>query len=494
VAPTTHRASALYLLTDLAKMKQLLQHFRLRRDERWPALIVALLSLVLNTLFVLRLNPLFLQPGLGPYKQAMEREFHLAGYDPYTYWTVSEWDYYYNSVRHPLLAWMMWPVSMLNKGLEALLGVNCTQFLMALVLTLCTVYSFLFLLRIMREVVGLCRPDALLLAAFFFSMAYIMLSPIVPDHFTLSMTLLLFTLLVAGCAMTTGRSPSPWQWALLYFVTAGVTLTNGVKVVLAMLADVANRWRQLTAASMVKAVVAVLLPTAILIATAWWQQTTIAQPRQQSHKAMLQRKAEQERQRIAALPEEQQKMELARQARRQRVLDLQAAKTGKPVTDEGLLRWTDVSTSRWQSLYENMFGESILFHQEHFLEDTLVGRPVFVAYQHRWAYAIEAAVVLLFLMGVWWGRHSRFLWLGLGVFGIDLTVHLLLGFGLNEIHIMAPHWLFVVPIAAAYVFAHARGRMLTVLRCTVVALTGLLCVCNGYQLVNFLLTPVLLYP
>ena len=490
MAPTTHRASALYLLTDLAKMKQLLQHFRLRRDERWPALIVALLSLVLNTLFVLRLNPLFLQPGLGPYKQAMEREFHLAGYDPYTYWTVSEWDYYYNSVRHPLLAWMMWPVSMLNKGLEALLGVNCTQFLMALVLTLCTVYSFLFLLRIMREVVGLCRPDALLLAAFFFSMAYIMLSPIVPDHFTLSMTLLLFTLLVAGCAMTTGRSPSPWQWALLYFVTAGVTLTNGVKVVLAMLADVANRWRQLTAASMVKAVVAVLLPTAILIATAWWQQTTIAQPRQQSHKAMLQQKALQEEQRIAALPEAEREKALRRQARRQRVLQQQAAKSGTPVASEGVLRWTDISTSRWQSLYENMFGESILFHQQHFLEDTLVGRPVFVAYRHAWAYAVEAVVVLLFAAGIWAGRRRRFLWLCMAVFGIDAVVHLLLGFGLNEIHIMAPHWLFVVPIAVAYAFRQSRGRRLLALRSVVAALTAILLVCNGTLLVSLLLIPI----
>ena len=139
----------------------LLRLFRLRRDEYWPAVVVALLSAALNVLFVLRLNAFFRQPGLGPYKNAIQHGFQLAGYDPYTYWGLSEWDYYYDVVRHPLLNWMAWPLAMLNGELSWLSGVNCVQFIVAVLLTCCSVYSFLFLFRILREAVGVGRGDAL---------------------------------------------------------------------------------------------------------------------------------------------------------------------------------------------------------------------------------------------------------------------------------------------------------------------------------------------
>ena len=105
------------------------------------------------------------------------------------------------------------------------------------------------------------------------------------------------------------------------------------------------------------------------------------------------------------------------------------------------MKWTDISTSRWQSVYENLFGESLQFHRQHFLEDTLVGRPVFVKYDTIFNYVIEAMILLLALAGIWIGRQRRFLWLCLSCFGVDMFIHLILGFGLNEIFIMAPHFM-----------------------------------------------------
>ena len=43
-------------------------------------------------------------------------------------------------------------------------------------------YGTVFFFRIMREIVGLTRSDAWLLMAFFYSMAYIMLTVMVPDQ------------------------------------------------------------------------------------------------------------------------------------------------------------------------------------------------------------------------------------------------------------------------------------------------------------------------
>ena len=36
--------------------------------------------------------------------------------------------------------------------------------------------------------------------------------------------------------------------------------------------------------------------------------------------------------------------------------------------------------------------------------------------------------------------------------GFDAAIHLGLGFGLNEVFIMTGHWIFIIPIAAAYLF------------------------------------------
>ena len=89
----------------------------------------------------------------------------------------------------------------------------------------------------------------------------------------------------------------------------------------------------------------------------------------------------------------------AKKARREAVLKAQAAKMGKSLEDHGFLKWTDISTSRWQTLYENLFGESLQFHQDYLLEDTLVHRPVFVAYRWTLSYVVEGLILLLFVVG-----------------------------------------------------------------------------------------------
>ena len=176
-----------------------------------------------------------------------------------------------------------------------------------------------------------------------------------------------------------------------------------------------------------------------------------------------------------------------KQARREKILKRQAAKTGKPMEDHGFLKWTDISTSRWQTVYDNLFGESLQFHQDYFLEDTLVGRPVFVPYRWTLSYVVEGIILLLFAIGVWCGRKSRFLWLCLCCFCFDLFLHLILGFGINEVFIMAPHFMFVLPIATAYLFKEIQTRWL---RIPVLLLTLYLFAYNGYLLVDYLLTPI----
>ena len=456
--------------------------FKVKPEERIQSLLALVVIVVLNALFIYRMHDLFMQEGFGPYWKVFERELHLSGYDPLTYLTVTDWDVIYQVYRHPLLAFMMWPLYMLNECLTWLLGVNCVQYLVALPLIVCSYYSYIFLYRIHREVIALNRWDATLLTAFYFSFAYILLSVIVPDHFTISMFLLLITLYISGVCIQKGREFRWWQSAIFFYITAGVTLSNGIKVFLSgFFVNLKDFFRPKYL------LLAVLLPAALLWGTAQWEYREYVLPKEKARAEAKARQEEALKEKVAAMSPQERKAFEAKQARRELRLKLQREKSGQPMEDHGFLKWTDISTSRWQSLYENLFGESLQFHQDYLLEDVLVHRPVFVPYKWMVNYVVEGLILLLFAAGIWYGRTNRFLWLCLLGMAFDMFIHIILGFGINEIYIMTPHWAFVLPIAIAYLFLRVRGWWL---RGVVLLMTIWLLAYNGYLLVDFLLMPI----
>jgi hypothetical protein len=388
----------------------------------------------------------------------------------------------YQVFRHPLLAFMIWPLYLLNDWLSSLLGINCVQYIVALPIIVCSLYSYIFLYRIHREVIELGRWDATLLTAYYFSFAYILLSLIVPDHFTISMFLLLITLYISGVCIKKGREFKWWQSALLFYITAGVTLSNGCKVFLSgFFVNLRDFFRPKYL------LLAVILPAALLWGTATWENYQFVVPKEKIRAEQKAQKAKKQAERVAQMaPDEKRRFEAKKKQREVR-LRRQAEKSGTPMEDHGFLKWTDITTSRWQSAYENLFGESLQFHQEFFLEDTLVHRPVFVAYRWIHSYIIEGVMLLLFAIGIWCGRKNRFLWLCLSCFAFDMLIHLFLGFGINEVFIMAPHFMFVLPIATAYLLKNFQTKWL---RIGILLLTLYLFIYNGYLLTTFLLSPI----
>ena len=459
-----------------------LKIFKIKPEERIQSAIALIIIIALNALFIYRMHELFMQPGFGPYFKTFERELHLSGYDPLTYMGVTDWDAVYQVYRHPLLSFMIWPLWLINQALTWMLGVNCVQYLVAAVLIFCSYYSYIFMYRIHREVIELQRWDATLLTAYFFSFSYILMSVIVPDHFTISMFLLLITLYISGVCIKKRREFKWWQSALFFYITAGVTLSNGIKVFLSgFFVNLRNFFRPKYL------LLAVILPAALLWGTATWEYRTYVLPKEKARAELKARLAKKEKARVAQMTTEEKAQYDEKKAKREQRLKRQAAKTGKPMEDYGFLKWTDISTSRWESTYENLFGESLQFHQDYLLEDTLVRRPVFVKYRWTLSYVVEGLILLLAVAGIWFGRKSRFLWLCLSCMAFDMFIHVGLGFGLNEVFIMAPHYMFVLPIATAFLF---RGIQALWLRISVVVLMLYLFIYNGYLLTDFLLSPI----
>ena len=79
------------------------------------------------------------------------------------------------------------------------------------------------------------------------------------------------------------------------------------------------------------------------------------------------------------------------------------------------------------------------------------------------------------------------MWMSLSFFGFDLLLHLLIGFGINEVYIMTPHWAFVPTITTGFLFKTLRGRKRILLRGITACLAGSLLVYNVTLIVQYLL-------
>lgn len=402
--------------------------FRLRRDERWMMLAVALLLVALNALTIIHYYGVF-TPITDHYWNLFVGNFHISGFDPISYYVVSNWDARYNVYRHPLLAFMMWVPYLLNQALMWMTGVNCALFIMTAIQVVAAWYAFLFLYRLLVEVMGLARTDARLLSFFLYSFAFVMVTAMVPDHFVLSLCVLLFVLYYSGLLITRRLQMSLPAAIVLFVVTAGISLNNGLKVFLSGL--VVNGRRFFRPKFLLLAVV---VPALVIWVGARYEYRYLVAPGENArHAAIAQKRAEQkqEAQLKAQQPSSAQPSPAAAKPKPKR-----QPKKGKPFMQGEFMRWSDKTSPRVASVVENLFGESIQLHPDYLLQDQSRFRPMIIEY--RWAvnYVVEAIIAALFLAGIWMGRRNRLLWLCLSWFGLDMLLHVGIGFALNEIYIM----------------------------------------------------------
>lgn len=473
--------------------------FKIRHEERLLALVSTIVFAILNTLTVVKYYGSFSQVT-EHYNKLFVTKFHVSGFDPLTYTVLSNWDTSYNVYRHPLLAFFMYPFNQVNQALMMLTGMNFATIITALILIACAVYSCIFLYRIVREAIGVTQKQAYLLCAFYFSFAFIMLSTMVPDHFVMSMAMLLLTLYVTTCCKMTG-----WHTFILFFFTAGISLNNGLKVFLAALFS--RKWKFFKPSFLL---LSVIIPSALMWGFARWEYKTFVWPKEHArHVKRMEadrRATEKLRQQMAdslhfteakamthddslklnaVVKKEKQARAVAKYKEDHK--KIWNRNTGKPIAKGEFARWTDITTPRWDTIVENLFGEAIVLHDDHLLGDVLRDRPVIVRYKLYQNYLFEAVIVAMFLMGIWYGRRKKLLWTAMSFFMMDMLLHVVLGFGINEVYIMSAHYLYVIPIAIAYTLRYAgkrvRNTTMTLLLLTLVNIAAL----NLYHIFTYML-------
>lgn len=439
--------------------------FKIQKEERWLAILMLVFLCGINAVVVAHYYDVFTIVG-GNYQMRFIRQFVVSGFDPITYDVISDWSARYNVYRHPLLAFYMFIPYLINQGLMAVTGLNCALFLAVIMQVLCAFYAAIFLSRIFREAIGLSSGIAFMLTFFYFSFAYIMVSAIVPDHFIISMMLLLLALYVSGRRMRSGRPLKAWQTALYFVLTAGTTLNNGLKIFLSGLFVNGKKFFRIK-----YLLFGVIIPAALLWGFARFEYKKFVWPGEMARKeAKAKKKAAEERKKKeiqlaeaakvankdAVSPKDSVKKDSTKPKRR--VVKKVTAKQGAPFMSGEFMRWSDATTSRTESLVENLMGEGIQLHQDYLLCDGLRYRPLFVHYNWWISYVVEAIIGVLFMVGIWFGRRSKFFWMVMSYFALDMALHMGLGFGLNEVYIMTAHWAYVIPIAVAFLMKNIRPQ------------------------------------
>ncbi|MBQ9652353.1 MAG: GtrA family protein, partial [Prevotella sp.] len=181
-----------------------LRLFKVKKEELWASLIALVAFIVLHILLISKYFDLFSDPK-AHFWDVFIKNFRMSGFDPITYAVTTEWGTFYNVYRHPLLAFFVWPFYAINQGLTALFGINLVQLVIALPLLFFSYYTFIFIYRIFREVIGISRTDSTVLSALFFSFAYTIVTFIVPDHFAITCFMLVTTLYLSGKCIQKGR-------------------------------------------------------------------------------------------------------------------------------------------------------------------------------------------------------------------------------------------------------------------------------------------------
>lgn len=409
----------------------------LRKEERPIAGVALVVFAALNALLIANHWQSFTRGAHVGFWSVFYNHLDMSGYDIFSLIFISCMRLHWNALRHPLFVVLLLPLFWLNRLIMPPTEFNAAVLLMAALLVAADVWGAVLMHRLLRDVVEVRRVDAALLTVLFYGFAHVMIATMVPDHFALSLPLLLLTLLIAGRKLKEGKPMKLWQSALLFFLTAGVTITNGVKVALA--AWFVNGRKVFSWRSIASFVVPTLLLGAIYV----WQQDAIVAPQERKIKRIEAAVAKKDPARIAKLNEHN---------------DFVKQQNGEALTKNvPLLEWSDITTDRWQSAVDNLFGESLQLHRDYLLEDVQQTRPVFVQYRSALNYVVEALLVVLLAVGAWTARREKFFLMVLAWFGFDMLMHMGFGFGLNEVYIMTAHWAFIIPIAAGYILRRSNS-------------------------------------
>lgn len=170
----------------------------LRKEERPIAGVALVVFAALNALLIANHWQSFTRGAHVGFWSVFYNHLNMSGYDIFSLIFISCMRLHWNTLRHPLFVVVLLPLFWLNRLIMPPTEFNAAVLLMGALLVAADVWGAVLMHRLLRDVVEVRSMDAALLTALFYGFAHVMIATMVPDHFALSLPLLLLTLLIAG--------------------------------------------------------------------------------------------------------------------------------------------------------------------------------------------------------------------------------------------------------------------------------------------------------
>lgn len=380
---------------------------RTKNEER----IIPFILLITSFLLYCFLGFLFLQ-------KYPNYEFHLSGYDVFLPEIIKDPIAHSTAtIRHPLLSLFILPFHLIYIVFK-------TNYIILLIIAGMTASSNFFLYLILKKIVGVNKWESLILSLLFISFAYILLMGIVPESYPFSLFFLTFSLYFIGTRIN--QVIKLKAYTLLFFVTAGITITNGLKILAGILFNAIPRRKKIIWISSIIISFFIII-TPIYIGTKYLsskEKTNVSYIRQEIQ--IQQQKKQQNSIGIVKLP--------------------------------AFMNFIDFKTPYIPALIHNFIGEPIIFHNANLEQDVSSGRKAIESYPNLFYIIVPCSLFIIFVISLIINRKIKFVKYIICFWGVDIFIHVICRYALNEAYIFAPHWIMLIPIMLGYLLLKTRSK------------------------------------
>ena len=463
----------------MAIKNNILQLFTPRKGEIAFSAFLLALTLVLNLLYIRKFYGVF-----WPL---------ISGYDQFLLSTLTNWLHspYLNSnpiYSHPGFGILVAPLSAVNYILSSISGNNCANFILAIILMAMFITETILLKRILNEHIGLKLSVSLILSTLFSGMAYVLLMSFTPDHFAFSQ----FFLILDVYLWTKKQQENRKMLDIVAICIGSITITNGIKTILSKLLFERKRFIKclflytVVISSLI--LVSKLLTRNVIFSSNLGEMAYMEQEYKKSvnYKHFYKDKTDIETKCVML---DSTKCEKNRQDAFNESSTHFTSIGGDNLANRirtiywEYRYWIKADFSRINGLINGMFGESILFHSCNLNQQDIINK---VKYPVFWKNIVNAIFMIMVACGIALSRKTKLMQLLLCFLSIDVFIHLVCCFGISELYIFSPHFLFIYIISIGYLIKRTSGftRLLSITATALIAC--ILYINNITEIVHYL--------
>lgn len=412
----------------------------IKKDE------IALAALLLVIIFVI--NMLYIRKYYGVNWPI------ISGYDQFLQSTITSWEQskYLNPnsmtlYSHPGFGLLMAPLYAINNLLSYLTGCNCANFLLSFTLIIMFIIETILLKRILNEYIGLNIYQSLILSFFFSGMAYVLLMSFTPDHFAFSQ----FFLILYVYLWTKNQRDNRKRLDIATLCIGCITITNGIKIILSKLLFEKEHLIKFLFLNTIVLISMILISIVVARNTAY--------PTNSDKLAYHKHKYETSG-------------------------NYEHHYTYKIKTIYwSYKKWIKADASRVNGIINNMFGQSILFHSNSLNQDNVsMGY-----YPELWKNIMNVLIIVMVACGMVLSIKTKLMQLLLCFLSVDIFIHIICCFGISEIYIYSPHYLFIFVISIGYLIRHTYGVIKGSIITIMMLMTFLIYLHNISEIIKYLI-------